>query len=206
MNTKLSLLVATLLALNVVFIARPSEAALIWNWDFTNSGGTYASTDNVTLLARLTNNSTNGETIGDMSLADYFVNIGGEHLVTQSVLNYSFAFFPTNNTFYDQFNALALTPGNSFDFTFGTFTAPGGGVPTGDYEITGDLGLVVDPLTDDTPDPDDSPLILRDKHFLWKVSDGTDETPGSNTVPEPMTLSLLGMGLVGGTLLRKKRN
>lgn len=177
-----------------VFNAQPSHALLFWDWDVTNNGATYSTTDEVTLLARLTNNSTANETIGGGN-ANYSVSDASR----SNLFGY---LAPAEPEFFDQFSALELAPGESFNFTLTHYVPLADQIAAGPYQGKGTLYLAKNnsPISIFSAIPE-SPLSI-DKDFNWTVSE--TEMPPS-TVPEPMTLTLFGSGLLAGIFLKKRK-
>ena len=183
-----------------------AHAVLLWDFDFTNSKQAFSPTDPVTLLARLSNNSTNGETIGGSS-ADFSVSLASATLPPEYGL---FEFGPPpDHLFFDQFDSQTLTPGDTLDFTFGTFTPNPPGAPDGAYQTFHTMalqpngGIVQFAAVPETDEPGGD-LTIEDKPFNWTVA-SQSEVP-SSAVPEPHSILLLSGGLIGmlGLRLRKK--
>lgn len=198
MKRQLSMFVITATTLACLLAAKPSEALLNWDWDFTNSGGTYDPTADVTALARLTNNSTEGETIGDF-VADYFINSASAYPILDPVYTFDFGPAP-DHFFFDQFNGLALAPGDSFDFTFGVYTPQAGGAPEGPYDTFG--GLSIAQFQDNEVVNQSS---IQDKPFSWTVQQNTGGELPSAAVPEPASLVLLAGGFAALAGLRRRK-
>ena len=191
--------VGVMAAALLIMMPGQARAVLVWDWDVVNNDQLVSPTQDVAFITRISNNSTEGETIGDFALADYFV--GGAAITVASAPDYSFAFWNGAN-FFDQFTGVLAAPGESFDFNFGAYTPNASGAAEGPYETFGtiDLLLVDDPSVVDT---------LGGKSFRWTVAP-CDQIRGcgdENVVPEPSSLFLLLVGFSSAAFMRRlKKN
>ena len=179
---------AVLVAAAISFGATVQEAhaVLFWDWDILNNGQFVEGTDQVNILARMYNNSSEGETVGSFS-ANYAFNSASANLIS-NYNNFSFGPSPAHD-FFGQFSGLELAPGNFYDFTFGVYYPDGGDAPDGFYETTGGLILAGGESVN--------------KRIFWFTSCEPDNC-GENVIPEPMSLLLLASGL-GTAFLRKRQ-
>ncbi len=164
------------IATGIIIFPHNAQAALFWDWNFTNNFQTVGPTDSIVAKGRITNLAGS-----DSNLT--FQNFGTATYSNGPTAQYSFEWALAGN-FFEQFFALNLAPGESFDFVFGTLT-PYGGTPVGFYYFFGGLELA------DT----ESGEIFR--KFNFKV------TGPSHVIPEPSTFFLLG-SILFGFALRKK--
>lgn len=169
MKPRLVTLLMVVLMIAITLSASPSEADIIWDWDFTNSGRIFSPTDDIPLLARLYNNSTEGQTIGgiDIGSADPLGDVPDlviDFVEYQPLSQYSFVFPQGENVAYTEFSDLDLSPGESFDFQFGVFSPLVGPVPEDSYNTQGRIVVM---STRGEPSQPDGAL---DRTFTWTVS------------------------------------
>lgn len=164
-----------------------AHASVLWDWAFLNSNETFGPGDKVVLHARLFNQSTDGETIGDTASGSDAAIAGFKG---HGIPFYSFNFGPADGTAFEAFTA-PLAAGSYRDFIFGR-EIPAEFVPLGQYTQAVEIDLR-------TGFENGAPLISSiGQDFDWTV----DEHP-RQVVPEPSTLVLLAVGLVA-TFLKKK--
>ncbi|MBI4388033.1 MAG: PEP-CTERM sorting domain-containing protein [Candidatus Omnitrophica bacterium] len=177
MKRKLILLVI-MFACSIIFFSNRAQAAIFWDWNFTNNFQTFGSTDSIIAKGRITNLATS-----DSNLT--FQNFGTASYGNAPAVPYQFA-WGDSGQFFLQFFGLDLAPGQSFDFVFGNLT-PYGITPPGFYFFIAGFQL-------EGVEPDSS--IRRD--FYFKVNGLVSPTP------EPSALFLVSFGLFGLFLNRKR--
>jgi len=180
----ITLTISALLAIS----SGQANAAILWDWQFTDSNRTVGSTDTIAQHARLYNNSTSSETIGIYSLSPTaylymaYADVPGEY-------GYSWG---SGGTLKDEFPAL-IPAGGTVDFTFMTYT-PIGTVPYGTYTTPNQwLSL--------TLKSDYSDLGTISRSYTWYVENG----PIVDPVPEPATMILFGLGGIATAFTRRRR-
>ena len=183
----------TAMICSFVFVC-PARATIVWDWEFLNSGLFVPPDVNVIQMARITNFSTAGETVG------YTGN------VTALIINAAKENEPgyvdtwgTDGTFFNQFIGTVLHPGESKDFVFAIYD-PIGNAAIGYHAVevqTMQLGLV---------DGSNTRLQGAFHVFEWCTSSNPDECmPPLCDVPEPLSLLLFGPGLLGSLYFRKNK-
>ena len=162
----------------------PSHAALLMDWDFLNSGGTYGANDSVIQQAQLVNLQTS-----DQNFIGQFVAAHRSPFAIPAG-TYVGEFGPPNGLedFFDQFAGINLAPGETFDFIFASYvpnvaTSPGAYFTVNSIDFGGR----------------GTPTFTVGRQFHWTVEGST-----SNVVPEPATLILFGTGIAGMIFRRKK--
>ncbi len=173
-----------------------AHATLVWDWFFLNSGITIAPTENVVQLARLTNNSTAGETIGYFpSGIDY--RIKGAGIVGELGYDYSFGPESDGGDFFTQFTGLTLDPGESFDFTLAVYD-PIGSATVGYHEVHYQniwLTLMSSPVGTN---------IYGPGHIFEWCTDLQNGCAAGPVIPEPASMLLFGLGAPVLGMIRRK--
>lgn len=178
-------------ALLTLFVQGTARADLVWSWEFTNSGLEWGNTDVIAMEAIITNSANSTENlvaptgfhmgIHSGNFADFYTRVNG-----------------SNGDFPAELQGMNLAPGESFQFTFSTFTPTAGGVVApGVYTApTSTLLLAFDMLPLDA-----FPVIhAANGPFVAIIPGG-----GPAEIPEPATLLLLSSGLIAGAV-RKFRD
>jgi hypothetical protein len=169
-----------------VIPAGTAHAFVAWNWSFIGNGVTYGPDDTVFMYGRLFNQSTAGETIGNLGSGSDGEILGIE---VHAFPSYNFSFGPESGSTFDAFET-PLAAGTSRDFLLGREIPLN--VHEGVYTQPAGIDLV-------TGLSEGNPQISRiSNDYTWTVAEAHDPV-----VPEPSTLSLLAMGM-GGLMFRKK--
>lgn len=161
-----------------------AQAAVLWDWQYDSANFIIGPSETAILNATLYNSSDSISNLvrSDLSWASYSPS--------QNANLYSFNWGP-NGSFWQQFNGLDLTPGESFGFVFGIMTP-----------LTSPMadGMVVQANT--TVGMRSYGSLARPMQFMVGQA---QKIPGDNVIPEPITALLLTSGFMGLGLFRPKK-
>ena len=120
-----------------------AHADLIVSWSIDLPVQVAGPNDTLTIDSTIRNDNSSDKNINlDTAI------IGTSILLADFTPSYDF-FFGDGGSFYDQFDGIVLTPGDSFGFVFGTLT-PNGEVAPGTY-ASGALNINIDRVGDNVP-------------------------------------------------------
>lgn len=180
-------LAGMIVATAIIMISTQAQAALLVDWFFLNSGGTFGPGDVVIQQGRLANLAQSDTNFTFLN----FISASSSG-VPEPAGTYGGEFgSPGTNDFWGQFSGINLAPGESLDFIHSSYT-PAGPTASGAYftQNSIEFGSGASPAS-----------ITR--YFEWTTEGGGGQP--NNVIPEPATVLLFGSGLAAAYFRRKQR-